>query len=96
MTIAAVVLDAALLGDRVALEPPRAAHEADAGAGREDGHVEHAVLGVRGADAEPPPNAPVTATITCHASPSNTVSPSARTVHRSGAAVAPRGARRRA
>ena len=34
---------------------------------------------------EPPPNAPVTATMTCHASPSNTVASSARTVHRSGA-----------
>ena len=40
--------------------------------------------GLAAPTSEPPPNAPVTATITCQASPSKTCSPSARTLQRSG------------
>ena len=49
--VPAVVLDAALLGDRVAGEPPGAAGEPDPRAGGDDGDVEDAVGRVGGADA---------------------------------------------
>ena len=84
----AVVLDAALLGDRAALQPPRAPHEPDAGAGRQHRDVEHAVLGIGGADAR------ATAERACRGDdhlPRVAVEdrpPSARTAQRSGAAVA--------
>jgi hypothetical protein len=37
---------------------------------------------------EPAPNAPLMATMTCHARPANASRPSTRTVHSSGSAVA--------
>ena len=71
--VAAVVLHPALLGDRVALEPPGAAREAEARAGRDDATSSTPSSGSAAPTAEPPPNAPVTARMTCQAPPENTV-----------------------
>ena len=69
---AAVVLDAALLGDRVALEPQaRRMRPARDPAGRTAASSTPSD-GSAAAMPEPPPNAPVTARITCHAAPLNT------------------------
>jgi hypothetical protein len=82
------VHDAALLGDRVAAQ----AQARRARPSREPpGRTVTSRIPSEGSaapTAEPPPKAPVQATITCQAQPANTSSPPARTVHGSGRSLA--------